>query len=415
MGCGYDWTQEDDGLFGAKHIEEKPLKARPSKKLRKGSKRRKKRKDSDAAPAKIFHGLAATPGIFADLAPPPPPRHSSTLTATPPSSESEDAAPEARRHAREEPGAAPGKKPWRKRLFSWTLFKKPAPAPSEGPDAPAKIFHGLAATPGIFADLASAPLPRNTPTLPAAPLVSEPEDAAPEEPGEQPGAAPGKKPWRLFSWTPYRKVFSPLEQKALEDLFRRLDTDGSGALSYGEVAESLVSTSISPQNIAKMIKEADADGDGEVDLDEFVEMMKNAKTTKSLWDLVKSPPAEISERDREQLVAEFRKADADGSGSLDLEELEAVLSGTKLTRKQIRKMMADADADGDGELDEDEFVAMMDAVADKPAKPGVVRRMLSGGLPSLSKEVTWPGADNEKRHSAENNKAARVKEAIAVL
>ena len=38
--CGYDSTQEDDGLFGAKHIEEKPLKARPSKKLRKGSKRR---------------------------------------------------------------------------------------------------------------------------------------------------------------------------------------------------------------------------------------------------------------------------------------------------------------------------------------------------------------------------------------
>ena len=74
-----------------------------------------------------------------------------------------------------------------------------------------------------------------------------------------------------------------------------------------------------------------------------------------------------------------------------------------------------AQADGDGELDEDEFVAMMDAVADKPAKPGVVRRMLSGGLPSLSKEITWPGADNEKRHSAENTKAARVKEAIAVL
>ena len=72
MGCGYDWTQEDDGLIGAKHIEEKPLKARPSKKLRKGSKRRKKRKDSDAstagvlppdgdagpsAPTKTFHGL----------------------------------------------------------------------------------------------------------------------------------------------------------------------------------------------------------------------------------------------------------------------------------------------------------------------------------------------------------------------
>ena len=289
--CGYDSTQEDDGLFGAKHIEEKPLKPKnkpnrprrspsksPVKKLRKSSKRRKKRKESDAS------------GVL------------------PPDGD--------------------------------------APAPPEGPDAPAKIFHGLAATPGIFADLASPPPPRNTPTLPAAPLVSEPEDAAPEEPGEEPGAAPGKKPWRLFSWTPYRKVFSPLEQKALEDLFRRLDTDGSGALSYGEVAESLVSTSISPRYIARMIKEADADGDGEVDLDEFVEMMKNAKTTKSLWDLVKSPPAEISERDREQLVAEFRKADADGSGSLDLEELEAVLSGTKLTRKQIKKMMADADADG---------------------------------------------------------------------
>ena len=147
MGCGYDWTQEDDGLFGAKHIEEKPLKARPSKKLRKGSKRRKKRKDSDAstagvlppdgdagpsAPTKNFHGLAATPGIFADLAPPPPPRHSSTLPATPPSSESENAAPEEPGATPgEEPGAAPGKKPWRKRLFSWTLFKKPVLAPSD--------------------------------------------------------------------------------------------------------------------------------------------------------------------------------------------------------------------------------------------------------------------------------------------
>jgi len=56
-----------------------------------------------------------------------------------------------------------------------------------------------------------------------------------------------------------------------EDVFKALDTDGSGALSFGEFEKGFKEKG-APFDEAKfhgLIKELDKDGDGELNLEEF--------------------------------------------------------------------------------------------------------------------------------------------------
>jgi len=56
----------------------------------------------------------------------------------------------------------------------------------------------------------------------------------------------------------------------LKAVFRRLDADDSGTLSKNELRDGLVSIGVSPEQISEMVKQADLDGDGELNLVEFI-------------------------------------------------------------------------------------------------------------------------------------------------
>jgi hypothetical protein len=83
-------------------------------------------------------------------------------------------------------------------------------------------------------------------------------------------------------------------------LFDKLDTDHSGYLDFDELYAALVThhnapKHITPQVVMDMVGEADIDGNGLIDLKEFISIMKNAKDSKywkatsdSLWDSVGS-------------------------------------------------------------------------------------------------------------------------------
>lgn len=66
-----------------------------------------------------------------------------------------------------------------------------------------------------------------------------------------------------------------LKRRDLEDAFRALDDDGSGAISAKELKHVLqaIGEPLSDDEVKEFMKAADKDGDGEVNYDEFAAMM----------------------------------------------------------------------------------------------------------------------------------------------
>lgn len=95
-----------------------------------------------------------------------------------------------------------------------------------------------------------------------------------------------------------------------------------------------------------MIKEVDADGDGFIDLHEFIAL--NTKDVDSNELL-------------ENLKEAFGVFDIDKNGSISAEELQKVLGRLEesCTIEECRKMINGVDVDGDGMISFDEFKVMM--------------------------------------------------------
>ena len=118
--------------------------------------------------------------------------------------------------------------------------------------------------------------------------------------------------------------------------------------------------------LADMINEVDADGNGTVDFPEFLTMMsRKMKDTDS----------------EEEILEAFKVFDKDGSGFIATSDLHHMMSslGEKLADEEINEMIQDADADGQGHIDYEQFVRMM--MNDGPS---------SGTAPSLPSVVPLP-------------------------
>ena len=67
----------------------------------------------------------------------------------------------------------------------------------------------------------------------------------------------------------------------IKTIFKRFDKDGSGKISSKELREAFtqMGLKLSDEKIDEMIKECDTNKDGEIDLDEWIEMVKDAKSS----------------------------------------------------------------------------------------------------------------------------------------
>jgi len=139
-------------------------------------------------------------------------------------------------------------------------------------------------------------------------------------------------------------------KKKYRAAFDMFDKDGDGAISCRELGIVMRSLGINPNEVElqDMIQEHDTDGSGQIEFEEFCEMM--------LKHMEEDP------RTQEEVYREaFRTFDKDGSGCISAEELRTVMGslGETLTDEEIDQMIQEADIDKDGEINYEEFVQMM--------------------------------------------------------
>ncbi|KAE9605292.1 hypothetical protein Lal_00024729 [Lupinus albus] len=134
----------------------------------------------------------------------------------------------------------------------------------------------------------------------------------------------------------------------LEQVFKKFDVNGDGKISSSELGSIMGSLGqpSSDEELDNMIHEVDADGDGYISLDEFIEL-----NTKGV----------DSEEVLENLKDAFSVFDVDGNGSITTEELHMVMAslGEECSMAECEKMINGVDSNGDGMINFEEFKIMM--------------------------------------------------------
>ncbi|CAI9296945.1 unnamed protein product [Lactuca saligna] len=137
-------------------------------------------------------------------------------------------------------------------------------------------------------------------------------------------------------------------QEELEHVFKKFDVNGDGKISSSELGSIMGSLGHRPsdEELDRMIVEVDADGDGFIDLGEFIELNTKGIDSSELLENLKNA---------------FSVFDIDKNGAITADELQNVLGslGEECTIGECRKMIAGVDQDGDEKISFDEFKVMM--------------------------------------------------------
>lgn len=136
----------------------------------------------------------------------------------------------------------------------------------------------------------------------------------------------------------------------LERVFIYFDENGDGKISPSELMNrvGLMGKEMVLEEAEEAVQSVDRDGDGLLDMEEFVELMEGG-----------------SMRCEEEKVKELREAfcmyDVENCGFIRPKDLKRMLGklGQSKTVDECRKMIAFYDLDGDGVLSFEEFRVMM--------------------------------------------------------
>jgi len=139
----------------------------------------------------------------------------------------------------------------------------------------------------------------------------------------------------------------------VKSAFRRYDKNRSGSLNESELKRMMMSTgqSFSEVEIHAIMNLGDKDGDGEIDLEEFMALM----TPSASETLAKIRKGVTCIQDVKGL---FKAIDVDGDGLLSKEEM-LTSPGCKFDREEVEAIYEVGDSNGDGVLDIGEFIAIM--------------------------------------------------------
>ncbi|CDS36359.1 calmodulin [Echinococcus multilocularis] len=143
--------------------------------------------------------------------------------------------------------------------------------------------------------------------------------------------------------------------KELHDAFVFFDVNHDGRITESELNSvlSFLGVKTSASEVKRMIADADIDGNGTVEYNEFIRMM-NRYSEKT----ANCPDAEMLEA--------FRVFDRNNDAYIDHEEIKRTmhLLGETVSDDDVRAMIKEADADHDGLVDFEEFKRMMELKID---------------------------------------------------
>eukprot|EP00897_Mesotaenium_endlicherianum_P007525 jgi/Mesen1/6800/ME000035S06183 len=142
------------------------------------------------------------------------------------------------------------------------------------------------------------------------------------------------------------KSLSEEEIMGLKEMFRAMDVDGSGAITYEELKEGLRKhgSTLPESQIRELMEAADVDNSGTIDYEEFITATVHLNKVEK----------------EEHLYEAFRHFDKDDSGYITVEELKVALAADNdLEPGEIDDIIREVDTDHDGNINYDEFSAMM--------------------------------------------------------
>lgn len=138
------------------------------------------------------------------------------------------------------------------------------------------------------------------------------------------------------------------EVEEIKEAFDLFDTDGSGSIDPKELRAAMQSLGFEAKNqtIYQMITDLDKNKSGNIDFDEFLDMMT----------------ARMSDRDtREDINKVFRLFDEEGSQTITVKNLRKVARelGETMSDEELMEMISRADSNGDGAVTMDDFYNIM--------------------------------------------------------
>ncbi|CAN1156548.1 Calcium-dependent protein kinase 4 [Linum perenne] len=151
------------------------------------------------------------------------------------------------------------------------------------------------------------------------------------------------------------------EIAGLKEMFKSMDTDSSGAITFDELKAGLrrYGSTMKDTEIRDLMDAADVDNSGTIDYGEFI-----------------AATIHLNKLEREDhLVAAFRYFDKDGSGYITVDELQQACAEHNMTDVYIEDIISEVDQDNDGRIDYGEFVAMM-----QKGNAGIGRRTMRNSL-----------------------------------
>ncbi|CAJ1976831.1 unnamed protein product [Sphenostylis stenocarpa] len=131
----------------------------------------------------------------------------------------------------------------------------------------------------------------------------------------------------------------------LKELFKMIDEDNSGTITFQELKDGLksVGSNLVESEIKSLMDAADIDNNGTIDYGEFL-----------------AATLHLNKMEREEnLVAAFSYFDKDGSGYITIDEVQQACTDFGLGVLHLDEMIKEIDQDNDGRINYGEFVTMM--------------------------------------------------------